>query len=127
MGRARGALARGESGLIRLAKRFARALYLLWNLHVGWGILLGDTESPSVSPCVSSFSARAWMPTAARGLTDSPDFTSIASQQRRERGSSRNFDSAHISREHCFVSQNSKQIFIANSRAWRRKGTQLRI
>jgi hypothetical protein len=41
----------GKSGLILLARQSASALYLRWNLHAGWGIQLGDTVSPSVSPC----------------------------------------------------------------------------
>jgi hypothetical protein len=43
----------GKSGLILLARRSASALYLRWNLHAGWGIQLGDRESPCVSPFVS--------------------------------------------------------------------------
>src|ERR1700693_1921412 len=44
---------RGESGLILVAERSASALYLRGNLHPRWGIQLGDTESPCVSPSVS--------------------------------------------------------------------------
>jgi hypothetical protein len=53
----RGFSPEGESGLIRLTKRSANALYLRRNLRAEWGIQLGDTVSPCVSPCVSSFSA----------------------------------------------------------------------
>jgi hypothetical protein len=52
-GKPKGRSPEGKSGLIPLAGRFARALYLRWNLRAGWGIQLGDTESPCVSPCVS--------------------------------------------------------------------------
>jgi len=45
-------------GLIPLAERSARALYLRWNLHARWGILLRDTVSPCVSPCVSPYAGR---------------------------------------------------------------------
>jgi len=44
---------RGKSGLILLGTRSASALYLHRNLHAGWGIQLGDTESPCVSPSVT--------------------------------------------------------------------------
>src|SRR5262249_44093758 len=44
---------RGGSGLILSAERSASALYLRGNLHASWGIQLGDTVSPSVTPCVS--------------------------------------------------------------------------
>jgi hypothetical protein len=39
--------------LILLAERSASALYLRGNLHAGWGIQLGGTETPCVTPCVS--------------------------------------------------------------------------
>jgi hypothetical protein len=43
----------GKSGLILLAERSASALCLRGNLGARWGIHLGDTESPCVSPSVS--------------------------------------------------------------------------
>ena len=53
MGSPRGGALRGESRLILVAERSASALYLRGNLHASWGIQLGDTVSPSVTPCVS--------------------------------------------------------------------------
>ena len=53
IGSPRGGAPRGESGLILVAERSASALYLRGNLHVSGGIQLGDTVSPSVTPCVS--------------------------------------------------------------------------
>ena len=38
---------RGESGLILIADRSARALYLRGNLYAGWGIQLGGTDPPA--------------------------------------------------------------------------------
>jgi hypothetical protein len=40
-----------EGCTIRLTTRSASALYLPGNLHARWGIQLGDTVSPCVSPC----------------------------------------------------------------------------
>jgi hypothetical protein len=46
---------RAKSGLIRLTTRSASALYFRGNLHARWGIQLGDTVSPCVSPSVSPY------------------------------------------------------------------------
>jgi hypothetical protein len=53
IGSPRGGAPRGKSGLVLVAERSASALYLRGNLHAGWGIQLGDTESPCVSPSVT--------------------------------------------------------------------------
>jgi hypothetical protein len=50
-----------ESGLIRLAKRSASVLYSRGNLHARWGIQLGDTVSPCVSPLYPPYAGIRWL------------------------------------------------------------------
>jgi hypothetical protein len=64
---ARGADPEGESGLILLAERSASALYLRWNLNAIWGVQLGDTVSPCVSPSVDRIGHHMSVPRAVCG------------------------------------------------------------